>query len=258
MLPSYSNWIIVHFYLKPSAMKYLDRTLRTPQANLACDEALLDGCEEGSADEILRFWEPRQHFVVLGYSNRTRSEVNLDSCKKLAVPVLRRCSGGGAVVQGPGCLNYALLLKIHGDSPLVNIAEANAFIMNRNRNALNSLLDGKVLIQGHTDLTLQGVKFSGNSQRRRRRFLLFHGTFLLNLDLTLVEQFLQMPSKQPQYRRDRTHKDFLVNLNLTARDIKGAMKQVWNATEKLETIPETRAEQLAHEKYATDAWNFKF
>ncbi len=239
-------------------MKYLDRTLRTPQENLAGDEALLDWCEEESGDEILRFWEPRQHFVVLGYSNRTRTEVNLDSCKKLAVPVLRRCSGGGTVLQGPGCLNYALFLKIHGDSPLANIAEANAFIMNRNRNALNPLLDFIFLIQGHTDLTLQGLKFSGNSQRRKRLFLLFHGSFLLNLNLALVEQALKMPSQQPQYRRRRSHKDFLTNLDLPADDIKEAMKRVWNAVDPLEKIPKKRVERLVQEKYATDAWNFKF
>lgn len=239
-------------------MKYLDRTLRTPQENLAGDDALLDWCEEGSADEILRFWEPRQHFVVLGYSNRTRTEVNLDSCKSLGIPVLRRCSGGGTVLQGPGCLNYALLLKIHGNSPLANIAEANAFIMNRNRNALNSLLDGKVLIQGHTDLTLQGVKFSGNSQRRKRHFLLFHGSFLLNLDLALVEQVLPMPSQQPQYRRRRAHKDFLTNLDLPGDHIKEAMKLVWSANETLKDIPKKRVEQLVQEKYASDAWNLKF
>ncbi len=185
-------------------MKYLDQTLQTPHENLACDEALLDCCEEGFPDEILRFWEPRQHFVVLGYSNKARSEVNLDSCQRLGIPVLRRCTGGGTVLQGPGCLNYALLLKIQSDSPLANITKANAFIMNRNRNALNPLLGGKVLIQGHTDLTLQGTKFSGNSQRRRRLFLLFHGSFLLDLDLALVEQTLThafqattLPSRPP-------------------------------------------------------------
>ena len=239
-------------------MKYLDRTLHTPQENLAGDEALLDWCEEGPGDEILRFWEPHQHFVVLGYSNRTRAEVNLDSCKMLGVPVLRRCSGGGTVLQGPGCLNYALILKIHGDSPLTNIAEANAFIMNRNRNALNSLLDRKVLIQGHTDLTLQGVKFSGNSQRRKRHYLLFHGSFLLNLDLALVEQVLPMPSKQPQYRRSRAHKDFLTNLNLPADDIKRAVRHAWSADDVLEKIPKKRVEQLVQDKYAADAWNLKF
>ena len=239
-------------------MKYLDQTLQTPQENLACDEALLDWCEDGFPDEILRFWEPRQHFAVLGYSNKTRSEVNLDSCKRLGVPVLRRCSGGGTVLQGPGCLNYALLLKIQDDSPLTNITKANAFIMNRNRNALNPLLGGKVLIQGHTDLTLQGTKFSGNSQRRRRLFLLFHGSFLLDLDLALVEQTLLMPSKQPPYRRDRAHQDFLTNLHLPATAVKNAMKQIWNATVALDELPEKRIQALLRDKYATNGWNLKF
>ncbi len=81
-------------------MKYLDRTLGTAQENLAGDEALLDGCEEGGSDEILRFWEPRQYFVVLGYPNKVSAEVNLDSCRTLGIPVLRRCSGGGTVLQG--------------------------------------------------------------------------------------------------------------------------------------------------------------
>ena len=239
-------------------MKYLDRTLHTAQENLACDEALLDGCEEGSPDEILRFWEPRQHFVVLGYSNKASAEVNLDSCRALGIPVLRRCSGGGTVLQGPGCLNYALILRIRDGSAMESVTEANAFIMNRNRSALNLLLGGEVLIQGHTDLTLQGLKFSGNSQRRRRRFLLFHGSFLLHLDLALVEQVLQLPAKQPSYRRNRAHKNFLTNLSLKADAVKEAMKQIWAATEVLEEVPEERIERLVREKYATDDWNLKF
>jgi len=239
-------------------MKYLDRTWDAPQANLACDEALLDWCEEGFCDDILRFWEPRQHFVVLGHSNKACTEVNLESCKTLGIPVLRRCSGGGTVLQGPGCLNYALILRIQPDSPLESIPKTNAFIMNRNRNALNSLLDRKVLIQGHTDLTLQELKFSGNSQRRKRHFLLFHGSFLLDLDLSIVEQTLCMPSKQPQYRRDRAHEEFLTNFDLPADAVKEAMKNAWHATDALAEIPETKVQQLVQEKYATDSWNFKF
>ncbi len=239
-------------------MKYLDRTLHTAQENLACDEALLDACEEGGHDEIRRFWEPRQHFVVLGYSNKARAEVNLEACRALGIPVLRRCSGGGTVLQGPGCLNYALVLEIRKGSGTESITEANAFIMNRNRNALNSLLDGQVLIQGHTDLTLGGLKFSGNSQRRRRRFLLFHGSFLIHLDLGLVEDVLRLPSKQPSYRRNRSHKEFLTNLSLQTDKVKESMKLAWDANESLEDVPEERIEQLVREKYGTDAWNFKF
>jgi lipoate---protein ligase len=239
-------------------LKLLDLTLASPAVNLACDEGLLDSCEEGPPAEVLRFWEPREYFVVLGYSSRIRSEVDLDSCRALGMPILRRCSGGGTVLQGPGCLNYALVLEIREGSSLTGISEANAFIMNRNRNALNSLLDGKVLIQGHTDLTLGGLKFSGNSQRRKRHFLLFHGSFLLNLDFAVIDQTLPMPSQQPSYRRDRAHRDFLMNLNLPADAVKAAMTRAWNATDALEEIPETKIQQLVRDKYATDVWSFKF
>src|SRR5689334_4969218 len=91
-------------------MNWLDLTLSSPSLNLALDEALLDQCEEGSSDEVLRFWEPREPFVVLGYSNKVLSEVNLSYCRENNIPVLRRTSGGGTVLQGPGCLNYSLVL----------------------------------------------------------------------------------------------------------------------------------------------------
>ena len=239
-------------------MKWFDQTFNTPQANLACDEALLDYCEEGFDDDILRFWRPRQHFVVLGYSNKARVEVSIDSCRALGLPVLRRCSGGGTVVQGPGCFNYSLILQVKSGSPLEGITEANAFIMNRHRNALNPLLNGKVLIQGYTDLTLGGLKFSGNSQRRKRRCLLFHGSFLLGLDLSLIERVLPMPSKQPAYRANRSHTDFLTNLNLTAVEVESALRKVWNADKLLDGFPEDKIAQLARDKYATDEWNLKF
>jgi lipoate-protein ligase A len=239
-------------------MKYLDRTFCTPQENLACDEALLDWREEGLGNEILRFWEPHEHFVVLGYSNRSRAEVHLDSCQALGIPVFRRCSGGGTVLQGPGCLNYSLTLRIETDSPLAGITTANAFIMNRHRDALNPLLNDNILIQGHTDLTFNGLKFSGNSQRRKRRFLLFHGSFLLGADLALIERVLPMPSRQPPYRQNRSHQEFLTNLRVSAQCVKEALLQTWNATEPLADLPLDRMRALATDRYSSDDWTFKF
>src|SRR5687768_735134 len=103
-------------------MKLLDLTLKTPAENLALDEALLDFCEQGQgADEILRFWEPREYFVVVGYANKVDLEVDRAACEKLNVPILRRCTGGGTVVQGPGCLNYTLILRIDHRSQLATV-----------------------------------------------------------------------------------------------------------------------------------------
>ena len=82
-------------------MKLCDVTLATPEENLACDEALLDFCEAGRGGALLRFWEPAHYFVVLGYANKAAAEVNLPFCAANRIPVLRRCTGGGAVLQGP-------------------------------------------------------------------------------------------------------------------------------------------------------------
>lgn len=239
-------------------MKLLDLTLPWPAENLACDEALLDAAETGAGVEVLRFWEPREYFVVVGYANKVAAEVNVAACETHGIPVLRRCSGGGTVVQGPGCLNYTLVLRITADGPLHNIGVANQFIMRQNRAALESVVNRPVAVRGHTDLTVGDRKFSGNSQRRKKHFLLFHGTFLLNFDLLLVSELLPMPSKQPDYREHRAHTEFLTNLNVPANEVKAALRQTWKAEEPLDNPPLEKITALARDKYATREWNFKF
>jgi lipoate-protein ligase A len=240
-------------------MKLLDLTFLTPAENLAGDEALLDWCETGCGGEILRFWEPGEPFIAVGYANKVATEVNVVACEARGVPILRRCSGGGTVVQGPGCLNYTLILKITEAGPLRTIASANRFILERNRTAIATIFPRpEIAARGHTDLVIDGRKFSGNAQRRRKDFLLFHGTFLLNLDLSLVCELLPMPSRRPDYRENRTHTEFLTNLNVPAGKVKAALQQAWKADSMLSHPPLERIAALAREKYATREWNFKF
>jgi len=239
-------------------VKLCDLTLASSEENLACDEAMLDSCEAGESEEILRFWEPARYFVVLGYANKAAREVNLPFCRANAIPVLRRCTGGGAVLQGPGVLNYSLILRLDASGPLHSITSTNEFIMERHQQTLASLLGTRVERQGHTDLTLDSLKFSGNAQRRQRHFLIFHGSFLLNLDIALVEKTLPVPSRQPAYRADRSHAHFLLNLRLPALTLKSALSETWHATEPFSEIPHARIGVLAHEKYASDGWNLRF
>jgi lipoate-protein ligase A len=242
-------------------MKQIDLTFPSPAENLAADEVLLDESEAGNGGEILRFWEPREPFVVVGYANKITTEVNVAACEAKGIPIHRRCSGGGTVVQGPGCLNYALILRITPTGPFHNIGVANQFIMRQNRAAIESAFHiphFAIAVRGHTDLAIGGRKFSGNSQRRRKLFLLFHGTFLLDFDLPLVSELLPMPSKQPDYREDRGHDRFLTNLNVSADKVKIALRQAWKADEELKTPPLEKIAVVAREKYATRAWNLKF
>jgi lipoate---protein ligase len=252
-------------------MTSLDLTLPTPAENLAGDEALLDWFEEHGGDGALRFWEPENYFVVVGYGNQVATEADVAACEEGKIPILRRCSGGGTVLQGPGCLNYSLILKIEEDGPLASITGANRFIMERNREAIETEVrrqrsEARVEVRGHTDLALDprpstldpALKFSGNAQRRKKHFLLFHGTFLLQFDLPLIAKFLRMPSKEPDYRQGRPHKSFLTNLDLPADGVKRALREAWGATKTLEVIPRDAIASLARDKYVTDGWNFKF
>ena len=235
-------------------MKFLDLTPTDPAANLALDEALLDACEENHSDEIFRFWSPQNYFVVVGYANKIDLEVNRDECAKANVPILRRCSGGGTVLQGPGCINYSVILKITEE--LQGIPQTNTYVMERNRQGIEKLLGRPVYIRGHTDLATNDLKFSGNAQRRKKNYLIFHGTFLLDFDLPLIEKLLRFPSKQPDYRKDRPHQAFLTNLHLSEEDIKASLREKWEANEPLTALP--GFEKLSREKYQTEAWNQKF
>ena len=236
-----------------TARRLLDVSYGSPAENLACDEALLEELEAGAGEPALRFWESPVHFVVLGYSNAIAAEVNRTECERRGIPILRRSSGGGAVLQGPGCLNYNLTLPITEET--ASITDTNCFVMRRNRDALRKALGREVEIKGHTDLAIGGVKFSGNAQRRKSKALVFHGCFLLNFDLELMAAALAHPSKEPDYRAGRAHGEFVTNLGVGAEVVKAVLREAWSATE---TRSAPDIERLVRERYANRAWNEKF
>lgn len=239
-------------------MRYLDLTLLTPSQNLACDEALLEFCEQGYSHDILRVWESPDPFVVLGYSNKIKGEVNLKACERHEIPVLRRTSGGGTVLQGPGCLNYALILKLEGEHPLKNIALTNHYILERHRKVLATVIRGKIELQGISDLTLNGLKFSGNAQRRKRQHILFHGTFLIDFDLALIEKILPIPVKQPSYRHGRPHREFLTNFPISRDLLKNTLRHSWSANTSFTEVPVEEIHRLVLEKYSKNSWNGRY
>ena len=239
-------------------MKYLDLTFADPARNLACDEALLEWCEQEPMDGgLLRVWQPEKHFVVLGHSNRLAAEANLAACAAAAMPILRRASGGGAVVLGPGCLNYSLILDCQAHE-IKNIASAFHYVLERHRHLIETLTGQEIRIGGVSDLTVAGRKFSGNAQYRKSRHVLVHGTFLLNFELGLIQRCLLLPPKQPQYRQNRPHLDFVANLELSSGQLLTGLREVWQAHVECGPVPLSRVGWLARQRYETADWSNKF
>jgi lipoate---protein ligase len=236
-------------------MQLLDLTLPLPAENLALDEALLESCEAGEiAGGVLRVWEPQEYFVVLGRSSDPVVEVNLAACRRERIPILRRASGGGTILAGPGCLMYAVILSYVEHPELKAIPRAHQFVLDRITTSLTSSVPG-ITLAGTSDLafrrddTLQ--KFSGNALRAKRTYLLYHGTLLYNFDLPLVSQLLARPTREPNYRAGRSHKEFIANLPLSRELILEKLIEAWQTHKNLASWPEARVKKLAIEKHAS-------
>ena len=239
-------------------MQYIELTLPDPASNLACDEALVELFEARRApDGLLRIWEPKNHFIVLGHSNRIDSEVDFAACESERLSIFRRLSGGGTVMQGPGCLNYSLILRNGVDIPL-GIAESFQVVLEHHKQCIQEMIGDRVDIAGVSDLVINGRKFSGNAQYRKRRFTLVHGTFLLNLDPAIVARCLRLPSKQPAYRQNRSHDSFMRNLHLDPNNVRKALKAAWSASDQFTEVPNAMIADLKKSRYERPDWTRKF
>ena len=62
------------------------------------------------------------------------------------------------------------------------------------------------------DYCVDGLKFVGNSQSLAKDKWLHHSSILWDCDLQLMSSVLKIPEKQPDYRQNREHCDFLTTL----------------------------------------------
>jgi lipoate-protein ligase A len=234
-------------------MQFLDLALATVAENLALDEALLLEAESGRGGEVLRLWEWPELAVILGSGCRLAEDADETACLAGGVPILRRSSGGGSVLLGTGCLCYSLVLSYDRSPALGGIRSSYVFILERIRQTLFDILPG-ITCAGISDLAVEGRKFSGNSQQRKRGFLLHHGTLLYNFGLDQVGRYLRLPARQPDYRCGREHAAFLVNLPVSAADLQRRLQVIWQANVDLRAWPKHLVGQLVEAKYTKEGW----
>jgi lipoate-protein ligase A len=136
---------------------------------------------------------------------------------------------------------------------LGDIRTSYAYILARIRDA-HAGVSAEIACAGTSDVACAGRKFSGNSQQRKRRHLLHHGTILYGFDLTLVGRYLRMPLRRPDYRKDRQHVNFLTNLPVEPAEIRRRLRGAWHAKTELPALPQDSMQQLAAEKYSREEW----
>jgi lipoate-protein ligase A len=252
-------------------MKLIRASFASIEQHLALDEALLEQAEfefgiaigdESKVEipssecplECLRVWEMPRVGVVVGRGSKLADEVDLLATSRDQIPVYRRCSGGTSVVVGPGCLMYSVVLSYAHRPHLRMLDQAHRFVMKKIHSCVARFLP-EVRIDGTCDLTWNDRKFSGNALRCKRHFLLYHGTLLCRFPIDRIGRYLRQPPRQPDYRRHRSHSEFLTNLDIDPPILAKALEETWDIRESTESLPALRFLDLLGNRYQQKSWH---
>ena len=149
-----------------------------PYFNVAAEKYLFDHF----TDETLFFWR-NDPCVVIGRNQNSWLECDPAYMQAHGIRLVRRYTGGGAVYQDPGNLNYSWFTHEKGIGPLLGWLTS----------ALKEL--GIDSVTGHrNDLLIDGRKFSGTASMSEEGRYLYHGTLMIAVDRQNLSGALK-PSK---------------------------------------------------------------
>jgi len=231
-----------------------------PAYGLALEEAIFEAVRRGG-ENTLRLWV-NERAVIIGRSQSIAAEVNLEEVKKLAIPVLRRLSGGGAVYHYPGNLNVSLVLK--DGRPLGGVKQT---FRSCGEAIARSLAELKITARENS-LFLGEKKIAGAAQAYRGNALLYHTTLLVKPDKVPMERLLRAAhgDYQPVGVPSQSHPTTTIaEVAQRSPSMEEIAQQVVmqccrllhrSAYEGSLTKEETaRAQKLAKAKYESEEWN---
>ena len=239
-------------------MIYLESPSRDPYFNLALEEYVFERMDKSKSYFLL--WQNDNTIVVGKYQN-TAEEIDQAYVDAHHIRVARRLSGGGAVYHDRGNLNFTFIVD-RADAPGLNF---KVFV----RPVVEALARFGVhaAFTGRNDLTIDGMKFSGNAQYARRGRLLHHGCIMLDSNLTSVADALRVKEAKFASKAVKSVRSRVTTINahapapISMEDFKRALKECAMASGELEPCTLTEEDlaairKLRDEKYATWAWNY--
>lgn len=182
------------------------------ERELGADRALLERTAMSGLPGS-RLWWLDSYAIVAGRSSNIASEVYTGLCARRGIPVIRRFSGGGVVMVGPGTLQWAIALPQRLLGPSYAIAAA--------RDAATSMVSGILGLDRDGlsgDLLRGNRKVGGVAMRKVRGAVLVHGSLLVRANIGLITRTLRHPPREPGYRQGRLHTNFLDNIGALDRD----------------------------------------
>ncbi|WP_337001807.1 MULTISPECIES: lipoate--protein ligase family protein [unclassified Microbacterium] len=235
----------------------------SPRMNLALDEVLTSRVGEGRRRPTLRIWEWDESAVVIGSFQSYRNEVDPEGAARHGFDVVRRISGGGAMLMAAGqIITYSLYVPASLVAGMT-FADSYAFLDDWVLQALRSLgIDA--VYQPLNDIASPTGKIGGAAQKRLANGgVLHHATLSYDIDGQMMTEVLRIgreklsdkgttsAAKRVDPLRSQTgleRAEIIERFKDTFRSLTDAETGAISADEYAD------AEALVESKFATEAW----
>lgn len=152
---------------------------------------------------------PDKTYIVLGRSNHIEKSINSKSVEKDQITILKRPSGGESVILSPNMLIFSF--KQNSDI-IPNPVKLFELINSKLIENLSLLGIKNLHSKGISDLSIGDKKIMGSSMFTKNKTLFYHAVLNVSEDVALIEKYLKHPLKEPDYRQNRPHKEFVTSI----------------------------------------------
>jgi lipoate---protein ligase len=201
------------------------------------DMSLFVFTEKDKAD--ISLWIPDKVMVIIGKGSDIESELNIKNIIRDNVPLLRRNSGGCAVVLSPDMLICSMAIY---HQKLINPMKFFKLFSNILIEAFRISGVPNVEQKGISDLSVNEKKIAGSSIYRNRYLVFYHCVINIEGDARLFDYYLKHPPREPAYRKGRKHSDFVSSIrafgfDMSKEALMGNIRKVW--AERIKKISDT-------------------
>ncbi|HEX7384501.1 MAG TPA: biotin/lipoate A/B protein ligase family protein [Burkholderiaceae bacterium] len=247
------DWLLVHAKAVP------------PVTHIALDEVLARRVAAGRRPPTLRIWEWDESAVVIGCFQSVRNEVDPVQAERYGFDVVRRISGGGAMLMEKGAI---ITYSLYAPEALVagmSFIDSYAFLDDWVLAALRSLgIDAGY--KPLNDIVGPHGKIGGAAQRRFRGVVLHHATLAYDMDnekLThvlrigrekLSDKGITSAAKRVDPLRSQTG---LSRAAIIERFAETFTQRYGAAPGEISADEYAQAEELVRTKFATHDWLYR-
>jgi lipoate-protein ligase A len=231
---------------------------------MAIDEAILITRAKGLVQDTLRFYTWKPACITIGYFQSLKKEINLEKVKEYEIDIVRRYTGGGAVLHDKE-LTYSIVISENEVSE--NIEKSYSEICDFIIFGLNRL-GIKAEFKPINDIIVGGKKISGSAQTRKFGFVLQHGTILFDLNLDKMFSVLKIPDEKIKDKLISNAKERVTSLRnlgieISPQELEKILRESFEKKFGVKLVESDLskeeiklAEKLYREKYSKKEWNF--